>query len=104
MPVPEIPSGKIVEILSGFRRETGDESKERGGSCVQPYRALVQEIVKNDPDLLSVEVLRRAKGGRLSRGHDGALRAVDRVGAAGHDRGRDALGGAARRVFAARLR
>jgi transposase len=30
-------------------------------SVVEPYRAFVQEIVKNDPDLLSVEVLRRAK-------------------------------------------
>ena len=30
-------------------------------SIVEPYRAFVQEIVKQDPDLLSVEVLRRAK-------------------------------------------
>ena len=30
-------------------------------SIVEPYRALVQELVKKDPDLLSVEVLRRAK-------------------------------------------
>jgi transposase len=30
-------------------------------SIVEPYRALVEEIVKKDPDLLSVEVLRRAK-------------------------------------------
>src|SRR5438552_11808318 len=30
-------------------------------SIVEPYRAFVQEIVKQDPALLSVEVLRRAK-------------------------------------------
>jgi hypothetical protein len=30
-------------------------------SVVEPYRAFVQEIVQQEPDLLSVEVLRRAK-------------------------------------------
>ena len=31
LPVPEILTGKIPEILSGLRRETGDESRERRG-------------------------------------------------------------------------
>ncbi|MGD0949706.1 MAG: DUF3800 domain-containing protein [Candidatus Binatia bacterium] len=31
VPVPEIPTGRIPEILSGLRKETGDESREGGG-------------------------------------------------------------------------
>ncbi|MGD0948113.1 MAG: DNA methyltransferase [Candidatus Binatia bacterium] len=31
MPVPEILTGRIPEILSGLRKETGDESREGGG-------------------------------------------------------------------------
>ena len=29
LPVPEILPGKIPEILSGFRKETGNEGRER---------------------------------------------------------------------------
>ena len=31
LPVPEILTGRIPEILSGLRKETGDESREGGG-------------------------------------------------------------------------
>jgi hypothetical protein len=31
VPVPEILTGRIPEILSGLRKETGDESREGGG-------------------------------------------------------------------------
>jgi hypothetical protein len=31
VPVPEILSGRIPEILSGLRKEAGDENRERRG-------------------------------------------------------------------------
>jgi transposase len=47
-------------MISASVVEEGRRSVGRP-SIVEPYRALVKEIVTKDPDLLSVEVLRRAK-------------------------------------------
>jgi transposase len=51
----EPPVMITASVMEDSRRTVGRPS------LVEPYRALVQEIVKQDPDLLSVEVLRRAK-------------------------------------------
>ena len=87
----------VAEAVEGVSRRLGRPSK------TEEFRGRIVALLKEEPDLLSVEILRRARLAGYTRSQERPLRA-DRLGSPCRGTRDDAFRGAARGVLAARLR